>query len=146
VPSFAESTWPIDTVEDSLNGELKFAGLFSDDRSAVQPNATLNSAEFSSMTGFTRRYRQFALQVSNSANRRSLTANSKYDFDSGFDAATACINTSAAPNPAVQRLNDKAVSGPRLRRLSAVGERCRLVSNVKPAGRAPVLDAQPRRC
>lgn len=101
-----------DFIKDSLNDELKFAGLYSDDMSSVQLDATLNAASFSSMTSFTRGYWSFSLQLSNRANGRSLTADSKYDFDSGFDAATACLNTSNALTPAVQRLIYKAVSDP----------------------------------
>lgn len=99
-------------IRDSFNDELKFANLYSDDADATGLNATLNSAEFSSMTGLTRGYWSFSLQIANPANGKSLTANSRYDFDSGFDAGTACMNTSNALTPAVQRLIYKAVSDP----------------------------------
>jgi hypothetical protein len=99
-------------IKDSFNDELKFAGLYSDDPGTVELAATLNSGEFSSMTGLTRGYWSFSLQVANSANGKSLTANSRYDFDSGFDAPTACMNTSNALTPAVQRLIHSAVADP----------------------------------
>jgi hypothetical protein len=101
-----------DFIKDSLNDELKFAGLFSDDQSAVRLDATLKEAVFSSMTSFTRGFWLFSLQVSNPDNGKSVTANTKYDYDSGFDAATACMNTSAALTPAVQRLINKVFSDP----------------------------------
>jgi hypothetical protein len=97
-------------IRDSLNDELKFASLYSDDPGTTELSATLNSGEFSSMTGLTRGYWSFSLQLSNPANGKSVTTDSRYDFDSGFDAMTACMNTSNALTPAVQRLIFKAVS------------------------------------
>jgi len=97
-------------IRDSLNDEFKFAGIYSDDPGTAELIATLNSGEFSSMTGLTRGYWTFSLQLANPASGKSLTATSRYDFDSGFDAATACMNTSNALTPAVQRLIYKAVS------------------------------------
>jgi len=99
-------------IKDSINDELKFSGIYSDDQSSVQLAATLNAASFSSMTSLTRGYWTFSLQLSNPANGRSVTADTKYDFDSAFDAATACLNTANALTPAVQRLINKAVSDP----------------------------------
>jgi hypothetical protein len=99
-------------IRDSFNDELKFADLYSNDPGTVELSTTLNSGEFSSMTGLTRGYWTFSLQVANPANGKSLTAVSRYDFDSGFDAPTACMNTSNALTPAVQRLIYKAVSDP----------------------------------
>jgi hypothetical protein len=97
-------------IRDSMNDEFKFAGIYSDDAGTTELNATLNSGEFSSMTGLTRGYWTFSLQLANPATGKSLTAISRYDFDSGFDAQTACMNTSNALTPAVQRLIYKAVS------------------------------------
>ena len=99
-------------IRDSLNDELKFAGVYSDEAGSAELAATLNSGEFSSMTGLTRGYWNFSLQLSNPANGKSLTANSRYDFDSAFDAQNACANTSNALTPAVQRLLYKVVSDP----------------------------------
>lgn len=97
-------------VRDSMNDEFKFAGIYSDDPGTTELSATLNSGEFSSMTGLTRGYWSFSLQLANPSTGKSLTAVSRYDFDSGFDAQTACMNTSNALTPAVQRLIYKAVS------------------------------------
>ena len=99
-------------IRDSLNDELKFAGLYSDDPGTAELKATLNSGEFSSMTGLTRGYWSFSLQLDTASTGKSPTATSRYDFDSGFDAMTACMNTSNALTPAVQRLIYKAVSDP----------------------------------
>lgn len=99
-------------IRDSFNDELKFAGIYSDDVNASGLNATLNSAQFSSMTDLTKGYWSFSLQVVNPATGKSLMANSRYDFDSGLDALTACMNTSNALTPAVQRLIFKVVSDP----------------------------------
>jgi hypothetical protein len=97
-------------IRDSMNDEFKFAGIYSDEPGTTELSATLNSGEFSSMTGLTRGYWTFSLQLSNPTSGKSLTAVSRYDFDSGFDAQTACMNTSNALTPAVQRLIYKAVS------------------------------------
>jgi hypothetical protein len=99
-------------IRDSLNDEFKFAGLYSDDPAATELSATLNSAEFSSMTALTRGYWTFSLQLANRTSGKSLKTESRYDFDSGFDAMTACMNTSNALTPAVQRLIYKVVSDP----------------------------------
>ena len=101
-----------DFIKDSFNDELKFAGIFSDDQSAAQLTASLNTATFSSMTNLTQGYWSFSLQVSNRETGKSVTADTKYGFDSGFDANTACMNTSNALTPAVQRLINKVVSDP----------------------------------
>jgi hypothetical protein len=97
-------------VRDSLNDEFKFAGIYSDNPGTTELSATLNSGEFSSMSALTQGYWSFSLQLANQATGKSLTAASRYNFDSGFDAATACMNTSNALTPAVQRLIYKAVS------------------------------------
>jgi hypothetical protein len=99
-------------VQDSLNDELKFAGLYSDDQSAVNLAAALQTAKFSSVPGPTGGYWSFSLQLSNSANGKSLTANSQYSFDTGLEADTACRNVANALTPAVQRLINKAVTDP----------------------------------
>lgn len=99
-------------IRDSMNDEFKFAGLYSEDPAATELSATLNSAEFSSMTGLTRGYWTFSLQVANKVSGKSLKADSRYDFDSGFDAMTACMNSSNALTPAVQRLINKVVTDP----------------------------------
>ena len=99
-------------IRDSLNDELKFSGLYSDDLGTTELSATLNSGEFSSMTGLTSGYWTFSLQLANPKTGKSLTANSRYDFDSGFDAMMACMNTANALTPAVQRLLNKAITDP----------------------------------
>jgi hypothetical protein len=101
-----------DFIRDSFNDEFKFAGVYSEDAGVSELKATLNSAEFSSMTGLTRGYWSFSLQLANPANGKSLTTTSRYDFDSGFDAPTACMNTSNALTPAVQRLIHGAIIDP----------------------------------
>lgn len=99
-------------VQDSFNDELKFSGLYSDDPDTVSLTGTLQTADFTSMTGMTSGHWTFSLQLANSANGRTLGANYTYEFDSGFVAETACRNVSNALTPAVQRLINKAVSDP----------------------------------
>ena len=99
-------------IRDSFNDELKFAGLYSDAQDTTVLNATLRSANFSSLAGLTQGHWTFSLQLANAENGRILVANSNYDFDSGFVADVACRNVSNALTPAVQRLINKAVSDP----------------------------------
>ena len=97
-------------VRDSLNDEFKYANIYSDDPGTVELTATLKAAEFSSMNSLIRGYWSLSLQLANSANGKSLTATSRYDFDTGFDSSYACANTSNALTAAVQRLIFKSVS------------------------------------
>ena len=101
-----------DFIRASFNDELKFAGEYSEDPATVDLEATLKSAAFSSLANLTQGYWSFSLQLSNPANGKSLTEDSKYSFDSGYDAMTACGNTSNALTPAVQRLINEVVIDP----------------------------------
>ena len=104
-------------VEDSFNEELKFAGIYSTDADAAKLNLTLTAASFSSTSNLTSGWWDFGLRLDNPANNRSVTATSKYEFQSGFNATVACQNTSQALTPAVQRLINSAVSNPDFRAL-----------------------------
>lgn len=103
-------------VLDSFNEELKFANMYS---AAAKLKLTLESASFSSLSGLTNGWWDFTVKLDNPANSRSLSANSRYEFQSGFNAAVACQNTAQALTPAVQRLINKAVADPQFRGLIA---------------------------
>ena len=106
-------------VIDSFNEELKFANMYSADQDAAKLKLTLVEASFSSLSGLTSGWWDFTIRLDNAANNRSLTANAKYEFQSGFNAAVACQNTAQALTPAVQRLIHQAVSDPGFRGLIA---------------------------
>jgi hypothetical protein len=104
-------------VQDSFNEELKFAGIYSNDQGSAKLKLTLVSASFSSTSNLTSGWWDFTVKLDNAANNRSLTASSKYEFQSGFNATVACQNTSQALTPAVQRLINSVVSNPGFRPL-----------------------------
>ena len=106
-------------VIDSFNEELKFANMYSTDQAAAKLKLTLVSASFSSLSGLTNGWWDFTVKLDNPAIKRSVSVNSKYEFQSGFNAAVACQNTAQALTPAVQRLINKAVADPEFRALIA---------------------------
>jgi hypothetical protein len=93
--------------------------MYSADQDAAKLKLTLESASFSSLSGLTNGWWDFTVKLDNPANNRSLSANSRYEFQSGFNAAVACQNTAQALTPAVQRLINKAVADPQFRGLIA---------------------------
>jgi hypothetical protein len=103
-------------IRDSLNDELKFAGIYSDEPSATQLEATLHAANFSSMSGITGGYWSFSLGLKNPVSGQQVTTDYRYQFESGLagglDGVAACQNTSASLAPAVQRLLNKAITDP----------------------------------
>lgn len=96
-------------VQKAFNDELKFAGIYSD--SGTQLAGTLTKIEFSSVSGLTGGWWDLGLTLK-SNNGKSLSAENRYEFKSGFDAITACNQTAQALGPAVQDLIKKAVSDP----------------------------------
>lgn len=97
-------------IQDSFNEELKFGNIYSTDQDAAKLDMTLVSASFSSTSNLTSGWWDLTIKLDNPANSRSLTANSRYDFQSGFWAITACQNSSQALTPATQRLINKAIT------------------------------------
>ena len=104
-------------IYDSFNEELKFANIYSTDQGAASLKLTLVSATFSSTSGLVNGWWEFTVKLDNPADGRSLTANTKYDFQSGFSAVAACQNTSVSLTPAVQRLINRAITDPNFRQL-----------------------------
>lgn len=96
-------------VEKALNDELKFAGIYSDTGHSLA--GTLNKIEFSSTSGLTNGWWDLGLTLV-SSNGKSLAAENRYEFKSGFDAITACNQTAQALGPAVQDLIKKVAMDP----------------------------------
>lgn len=96
-------------VQDLFNDELKFADVYGTN---VALDARLDHAEFSSTSGLTNGWWDLAATLKNPKTGASLSAQSRYEFPSGFDAATACTQTAQALTPAVQGLIKNAVTNP----------------------------------
>jgi len=88
---------------------LKFAGLYSE--SGTSLSGALDKIQFSSVSGLTGGWWDLGLTLK-SSNGKSLSAQNRYEFKSGFDAITACNQTAQALGPAVQDLIKKAVGDP----------------------------------
>ena len=97
-------------VEKGFNDEFKFAGIYAAD--GVSLRGRLTRIDFSSSASMVNGYWDLALSLE-SSNGKSLGMESRYDFESGFNALTACNNTSRALATAVQKLIRKIVADPR---------------------------------
>lgn len=96
-------------VQDSFNDELKFADVYGTN---VALDGSLDHAEFSSISGLTNGWWDLAATLKNPKTGASISAHNRYEFPSGFDAATACTQTAQALTPAVQGLIKNAVTNP----------------------------------
>jgi hypothetical protein len=106
-------------VQDSFNDELKFANVYADDASAVALDGQLDHAEFSSTSGLTNGWWELSATLKNPKTGKTLSAENRYEFPSGFDAMTACTQTAQALTPAVQGLIKSAVANPEFANLIA---------------------------
>ena len=96
-------------VQKGFNDELRYAGVYGAD---TQLKGKLTRAEFSSTNSLVKGSWDLAL-VLESSNGKSMSVESRYDFDSGFSGITACDNTSKALAQATQGLVRKTVADPR---------------------------------
>jgi len=94
-------------IEKAFNDELKFANLYSGQGIAL--TGRLMRVSFSSTSGLTNGWWDLALTLT-SSNGKSMSAENRYEFKSGFDAITACNQTAQALGPAVQDLIKKTVT------------------------------------
>ena len=94
-------------IKKALEDELKVGGAFSSNNPKFILNGEVTKFDLSTMKGLIRGTYDITLKVT-SSNGKSLEVNEYYEFDSGFDAMTACKNTSDALMPAVQNLVAKA--------------------------------------
>jgi PBP1b-binding outer membrane lipoprotein LpoB len=97
-------------IQKSYNDELKFAGLHAEN--GVQLKGKLTRVEFSSSASLVNGYWDLALSLA-SSNGKSMNVETRHDFESGFNGATACNNTSQALAQAAQALVRKTVADPR---------------------------------
>jgi len=97
-------------VKKSFNDEFKFAGIEAEN--GVQLSATLTRIEFSSSASLVNGYWDLGLTLA-SSNGATMSTDVHYDFQSGFNALTACNNTSQALAQAAQALVRKTVADPR---------------------------------
>ncbi len=79
-----------------------------DDQSPNSPTGVVEQLSFSSSRGLTGGIWDIGLRV-NSSNGKSNFVSEHYEFNSGFDALTACKQTAEAYLPAVQNLIGKLV-------------------------------------
>jgi hypothetical protein len=98
-------------VKKAMEDELKIGDAFAYQNPQVILTAQIAKFNMSSSKGLTRGYFDIDLKVS-SSNGKMIQANEYYEFDSGFDAYTACKNTSDALMPAVQNLVARVYKNP----------------------------------
>jgi len=77
----------------------------------VRLSGKLNKLEFSSTSGLTGGYWTIDLALV-SSNGKQMRVAEHYEFNSGFEAASACRNVAEAFSRAVQNLVSKAVRNP----------------------------------
>ena len=103
-------------IQKALADELKVAGMFDDQSPKVTLTGVVEQLSFSSSRGLTGGYWDIGLRVY-SSNGKSTFVSEHYEFNSGFEAPTACKQTAEAYLPAVQNLIGKLVKSPNFRGL-----------------------------
>jgi hypothetical protein len=96
-------------IQKALADELKVAGMFDDRSPKVTLTGVVEQLSFSSSRGLTGGTWDIGLRVT-SSNGKSTFVTEHYEFNSGFDALTACKQTAEAYLPAVQNLIGKLVT------------------------------------
>ena len=103
-------------IQKALADELKMAGMLDDQSPNVTLTGVVEQLSFSSSRGLTGGSWDIGLRV-NSSNGKSTFVSEHYEFNSGFNAETACKQTAEAYLPAVQNLIGKLVKSPDFRGL-----------------------------
>ena len=103
-------------IKKAIESELKVAGKYNQKDPTVTLTGIVERLEFSSSRGLTGGSWDIGLRV-NSSNEKFLFVQEHYEFESGFDAFTACKQTAEAFNPAVQNLIGKLVTSPKFQEL-----------------------------
>jgi len=98
-------------IRKALIDELKIANKFEETVPAVVLSGSVDELAFSSSRGLTGGAWDIGLTVK-SSNGGSLFVSEHYEFESGFIADTACLQTARAFSPAVQDLIGKIVRSP----------------------------------
>jgi hypothetical protein len=89
-------------IQKAFNDEFKFANVYDNQR-GMKLTGKVDKIEFSSSAGLTNGWWDLAITLQ-SPNGRTLRVENRYNFKSGFDAATACNQTAQALGAAVQDL------------------------------------------
>ncbi|MBI4987822.1 MAG: hypothetical protein HZC23_03280 [Rhodocyclales bacterium] len=103
-------------LKKALEAELKVAGAHTATSPRIVLTGTVNKLEFSSSRGLTGGSWDVELTL-NSSNGSTLAAMEHYEFESGFNALTACKQTAEAYMPTIQNLIGKIVRSPDFRQL-----------------------------
>lgn len=98
-------------IQNALADELKVAGIFDKQSPKVTLTGIVDQLAFSSSRGLTGGSWDIGLRV-NSSNGKYILVSEHYEFNSGFNAITACKQTAEAYLPAVQNLIGKLVKSP----------------------------------
>lgn len=98
-------------VKKAFEDELKLAGAYNAKAPKVILTGALSKVNFSSTKGLMGGYWNIDMTIS-SNNGKSMSVNEHYEFESGFNGATACNNTANALMPTVQELIGKVISSP----------------------------------
>lgn len=116
---FANNITPAAYIKKGLEDELKMAGAFTSGKEKIVLTGVVNKIEMSSSKGMFNGYWLIELNVK-SSNGRQIVVNEYYEFESGFDAITACNNTSNAFMPAVQNLVGKVFKSTQFKALISI--------------------------
>jgi hypothetical protein len=95
-------------VKKALEDELKGAGVHAANSPRITLSGVINKLSFSSFRAVTGGSWDIDLRLI-SSNGKSMSVVEHYEFESGFEAQTACKQTAEAYFPAVQNLIEKAV-------------------------------------
>jgi hypothetical protein len=98
-------------VKKAMEDELKIGDAYAYQNPKITLMGQISKFNMSSSKGLTKGYYDIELKVI-STNGNSLQVNEYYEFESGYDAVTACKNTSDALMPAVQNLVGKIYRSP----------------------------------
>jgi hypothetical protein len=103
-------------VKKAMEDELKIGDAYAYQNPKITLMGQISKFNMSSSKGLTKGYYDIELKVI-STNGNSLQVNEYYEFESGYDAVTACKNTSDALMPAVQNLVGKIYRSPQFESL-----------------------------
>ena len=113
---FANNMTAAGYIKKALEDELKLSGAYAPKTPKVVLGGTINKLEMSSTKGMSRGFWLIELTI-RSSNGKSVKVTENYEFESGFDGNTACVNTTTAFMPAVQNLITKLVNDSQFKEL-----------------------------
>ena len=113
---FANNMTAAGYIKKALEDELKLSGAYAPKTPKFVLGGTINKLEMSSTKGMSRGFWLIELTI-RSSNGKSVKVAENYEFESGFDGNTACVNTTTAFMPAVQNLITKLVNDSQFKEL-----------------------------